>query len=214
MGRPLIPLTITGEEEEQLLAWSKRPKTAQALALRSRVVLLAAHGDSNTAIARQLSVTLPTVGKWRQRYLDQGLDGLVDEPRPGTSRKLSDKDVERVLALTLESTPSDATHWSTRSLAKRTGLSRASIHRIWRAFSLAPHRSETFKLSKDPLFIDGILWACIWTRPIVLWSCAWMKRVRFRHWIGPHPCCPCALDRSNVAPTTMSAMARLVCLLP
>ncbi|MGA9461390.1 MAG: IS630 family transposase [Terracidiphilus sp.] len=156
MGRPLIPLTITGEEEEQLLAWSKRPKTAQALALRSRVVLLAAHGDSNTAIARQLSVTLPTVGKWRQRYLDQGLDGLVDEPRPGTSRKLSDKDVERVLALTLESTPSDATHWSTRSLAKRTGLSRASIHRIWRAFSLAPHRSETFKLSKDPLFIDKV----------------------------------------------------------
>ena len=120
------------------------------------MVLLAAHGDSNTAIARQLSVTLPTVGKWRQRYLDQGLDGLVDEPRPGTSRKLSDKDVERVLALTLESTPSDATHWSTRSLAKRTGLSRASIHRIWRAFSLAPHRSETFKLSKDPLFIDKV----------------------------------------------------------
>ena len=156
MGRPLIPLTITREEEEQLLAWSKRPKTAQALAMRSRVVLLAANGNSNTAIARQLGVTLPTIGKWRQRYLDQGLDGLVDEPRPGTSRKLSDKDVERVLALTLESTPSDATHWSTRSLAKRTGLSRASIHRIWRAFSLAPHRSETFKLSKDPLFIDKV----------------------------------------------------------
>ena len=156
MGRPLTPLTITRDEEEQLLAWSRRPKTAQALAMRSRVVLLAAHGNSNTAIARQLAITLPTVGKWRQRYLDQGLDGLVDEPRPGTSRKLSDKDVERVLALTLESTPSDATHWSTRSLAKRTGLSRASIHRIWRAFSLAPHRSETFKLSKDPLFIDKV----------------------------------------------------------
>ena len=156
MGRPLTPFTVTREEEEQLLAWSRRPKTAQALAMRSRVVLLAAKGNSNTAIARQLAVTLPTVGKWRQRYLDQGLDGLVDEPRPGTSRKLSDKDVERVLALTLESTPSDATHWSTRSLAKRTGLSRASIHRIWRAFSLAPHRSETFKLSKDPLFIDKV----------------------------------------------------------
>ena len=156
MGRPLTPFTVTREEEEQLLAWSRRPKTAQALAMRSRVVLLAAKGNSNTAIARQLAVTLPTVGKWRQRYLDQGLDGLVDEPRPGTSRKLSDKDVERVLALTLESTPSDATHWSTRSLAKRTALSRASIHRIWRAFSLAPHRSETFKLSKDPLFIDKV----------------------------------------------------------
>jgi transposase len=156
MGRPLIPLTLVREEEQQLLAWSRRPKTAQALAMRSRVVLLAADGHSNTAIARQLAVTLPTVGKWRQRYLDQGLDGLVDEPRPGTSRKLSDKDVERVLAFTLESTPGDATHWSTRSLAKKTGLSRASIHRIWRAFSLAPHRSETFKLSKDPLFIDKV----------------------------------------------------------
>jgi transposase len=156
MGRPLTPLTLGREEKEQLLAWSRRPKTAQSLAMRSRVVLLAADGNSNTAIARQLSVTLPTVGKWRQRYLDQGLDGLVDEPRPGTSRKLSDKDVERVLAFTLESTPGDATHWSTRSLAKRTGLSRASIHRIWRAFSLAPHRTETFKLSKDPLFIDKV----------------------------------------------------------
>src|SRR5271155_4802238 len=156
MGRPLIPLSINAEDQAQLVAWSKRPKTAQALAMRSRIVLLAADGLSNTTIAHRLSVTLQTVGKWRQRYLDQGLDGLVDEPRPGTSRKLGDKDVERVLALTLESTPTDATHWSTRSMAKRSGLSRASIHRIWQAFSLAPHRSETFKLSKDPLFIDKV----------------------------------------------------------
>ncbi len=156
MGRPLIPLTVTAEYQAQLLAWSKRPKTAQALAMRSRVILLAAEGKSNTEIARQLSVTLQTVGKWRQRYLDIGLDGLVDEPRPGTSHKLRDQDVERVLALTLESTPADATHWSTRSMARRAGLSRASIHRIWQAFSLAPHRAETFKLSKDPLFIDKV----------------------------------------------------------
>ena len=155
-GRPLAPLSVTAEERSQLVAWSRRPKTAQALAMRSRVVLLAAEGRSNTEISRQLSVTLHTVGKWRQRYLDQRLDGLVDEPRPGTSRKLRDQHVERVLALTLESTPTDATHWSTRSLAKKTGLSHASIHRIWRAFSLAPHRSETFKLSKDPLFIDKV----------------------------------------------------------
>ena len=121
-----------------------------------RVVLRAGEGLSNTAIAQELGLSLQTVGKWRQRYLDQGVDGLLDEPRPGTSRKLSDTDVERVLALTLESTPADATHWSTRSLAKKAGLSRASIHRIWQAFSLAPHRSETFKLSKDPLFIDKV----------------------------------------------------------
>jgi transposase len=90
------------------------------------------------------------VGKWRQRYLDHGVDGLLDEPRPDTSRKLADKDVERVLALTLESTPADATHWSTRSLAKKTGLSRASIHRIWRAFSLAPHRM-TMHVTAQPV---------------------------------------------------------------
>ena len=146
-GRPLSPLSVSAEDHARLLTWSRRPKTAQALAMRSRVILLAAEGQSNTAISRELSVTLHTVGKWRQRYLDFGLDGLVDEPRPGTPRKLSDLDVERVLALTLESTPADATHWSTRSMAKRTGLSRASIHRIWRAFALAPHRSETLYLA-------------------------------------------------------------------
>src|ERR1700679_106242 len=156
MGRPLIAFSITAEDQAQLLTWSRRPKSSQALAMRSRVVLLAADGNSNTAIAHRLRVTLQTVGKWRQRYLDMGLDGLVDEPRQGTSHKLSDQDVERVWALTLESTPADATHWSTRSMAKRAGLSRASIHRIWQAFSLAPHRSETFKLSKDPLFIDKV----------------------------------------------------------
>lgn len=155
-GRPLAPLSISVEDRTQLVAWSKRPKTAQALAMRSRIVLLAGEGLSNTAIARQLHTRQHTVGKWRRRYLDSGLDGLLDEPRPGTSHKLRDQDVERVLALTLESTPTDATHWSTRSMAKRAGLSRASIHRIWQAFSLAPHRSETFKLSKDPLFIDKV----------------------------------------------------------
>ena len=156
MGRPLIALSITGDDHAQLQSWCKRPKTAQALAMRSRVVLLAAEGKSNTQIASQLRVTLQTVGKWRQRYLEQGLDGLVDEPRPGTSRKLSDADVERVLARTLESQPEAATHWSTRDMAKVCGLSQSSISRIWRAFSLAPHRSETFKLSKDPLFIEKV----------------------------------------------------------
>jgi transposase len=155
-GRPLTPLHLADGDRAQLIAWSKRPKTAQALAMRARIVLLAADGLSNTAIAGQLHTMHHTVGKWRRRYIESGLDGLVDEPRPGTSNKLRDKDVERVLALTLESVPSDATHWSTRSMAQRVGLSRASIHRIWQAFSLAPHRSETFKLSKDPLFIDKV----------------------------------------------------------
>jgi len=155
-GRPLAPLSISREDRSQLVAWSKRPKTAQALAMRSRIVLLAGEGLSNTAIASRLHTMQHTVGKWRRRYLESGLDGLLDEPRPGTSHKLGDAHVERVLTLTLESTPEDATHWSTRSMAKRVGLSRNSIQRIWQAFSLAPHRSETFKLSRDPLFIDKV----------------------------------------------------------
>jgi hypothetical protein len=106
--------------------------------------------------AAELGVTKQTVGKWRKRFLQKRLDGLLDEARPGTPRKLSDAEVERVLTLTLESKPKDATHWSTRSLAQASGLSRASVHRIWRAFALQPHRSESFKLSKDPLFIDKV----------------------------------------------------------
>src|SRR6202158_2384682 len=155
-GRPLVPLTLSWEHREQLQSWSRRAKTAQALAMRSRIVLLAADGLSNTEIARRQGCSLPTAGKWRQRFLDRGLDGLLDEPRPGTPRKLSDRHVERVLTRTLESQPEAATHWSTRDMAKACGLSQSTISRIWRAFSLAPHRAETFKLSRDPLFIDKV----------------------------------------------------------
>src|SRR6202790_295987 len=155
-GRPLVPLTLSSEHREQLQSWSRRAKTAQALAMRARIVLLAADGLSNTDIARRQGCSLPTAGKWRQRFLDRGLDGLLDEPRPGTPRKLSDRHVERVLTRTLESQPEAATHWSTRDMAKACGLSQSTISRIWRAFSLAPHRAETFKLSRDPLFIDKV----------------------------------------------------------
>jgi transposase len=155
-GRPVAVVTITREQRAQLESWSRRPKTAQALALRSRIILLAAEGQSSTAIAQQLATSGHTVGKWRQRFLEAGLDGLLDEPRPGTPRKLSDQQVELVLTRTLESQPEAATHWSTRDMAKACGLSQSSISRIWRAFSLAPHRAETFKLSRDPLFIEKV----------------------------------------------------------
>jgi len=155
-GRPIARVTATAEQRIDLDSWSKRPKTAQALAMRSRIVLLAAAGQSNTAIARQLSTCPHTVGKWRKRFLEQGVAGLLDGPRPGTPRKLSDRQVEKVITRTLESQPEAATHWSTRDIAKACGLSQSSISRIWRAFSLAPHRSETFKLSKDPLFIEKV----------------------------------------------------------
>jgi len=155
-GRPVAELAITGDEKATLERWSRRPKSAQALARRSRIVLECAQGESNTAVAQKLGITKQTVGKWRSRFLERRLDGLLDEPRPGTPRRVSDEEVERVLTLTLESTPRDATHWSTRSLAAEAGLSRSTVSRIWRAFALQPHRSETFKLSKDPLFVEKV----------------------------------------------------------
>jgi transposase-like protein len=120
------------------------------------VVLLATSGESNAAIAGQVSIRPHTVGKWRKRFVERGADGLLDEPRPGTPHKLSDQQIEQVLTRTLESRPEAATHWSTRDMAKACGLSQSTISRIWRAFSLQPHRVESFKLSRDPLFIEKV----------------------------------------------------------
>ena len=156
MGRPLTPLTLTDEERSELRGWARRPKTAQAHALRARIVLRCAEGWSNGNVAEALGVNRATVGKWRRRFLDLGMDGLVDAPRSGAPRTISDEDVERVIAITLENTPHDATHWSTRSLADATGLSQSAISRIWRAFALQPHRVETFKLSSDPQFVSKV----------------------------------------------------------
>jgi transposase len=155
-GRPLAPLTLTAGERETLDRWVQRRNTAQALAQRARLVLAAADGMSNKAIVTRLRVTRQTVTKWRQRFLRERLDGLLDEPRPGAPRTIRDADVERVVTLTLESRPEDATHWSTRAMARRTGMSQSAVSRIWRAFVLQPHRSETFKLSRDPLFIEKV----------------------------------------------------------
>jgi transposase len=155
-GRPIPKLTLTEQERDMLQQWARRPKSAQALAQRARIILTCAEGRTNIQAASELRLTAQTIGKWRGRFLQKRLDGLLDEPRPGTPRRLSDADVERVLVMTLESTPKGATHWSTRSMAEACGLSRCSINRIWRAFALAPHRTENFKLSKDPLFIEKV----------------------------------------------------------
>jgi transposase len=153
-GRPVPALLLAKGEREALGAWTRQPTCPQALALRARIILLCADGKSNTETAAQLHVTVQTVGKWRQRFIEKRLDGLLDEPRPGTPRKLTEADVDRVLELTLESAPPKTAHWSTRSLAAASGLSRASVHRIWRAFSLQPHREEAFKLLRDSLLVD------------------------------------------------------------
>jgi len=156
IGRPIPPITLTAQDRETLENWARRPKTAQALALRAKIVLSCAAGETNTVVARRFRVSKQMVGKWRSRFVASGVQGLLDEPRPGAPRLIGDAAVERVLTLTLESTPADATHWSTRSMAKRCGLSQSAVSRIWRAFSLQPHRSETFKLSRDPLFIEKV----------------------------------------------------------
>jgi transposase len=136
--------------------WTRRPTTAQALALRARIILACGVGKTNTAVAQELRVTGATVGKWRRRFGEQRLAGLLDEPRPGAPRTVDDAAVERVVALTLESRPRDATHWSTRSMAAEVGLSKNTVQRIWHAFGLQPHRTESFKLSSDPLFIEKV----------------------------------------------------------
>ena len=156
LGRPVPPIVLTTDERDTLERWTRRPTTAQALAMRARLVLRCAAGETATAIAHDVHVTKQTVGKWRGRFLARRLDGLLDEPRPGVPRKITDAHVERVLTATLESTPRDATHWSTRSLAQHCEMSQTAIARIWKAFALQPHRVDTFKLSKDPLFIDKV----------------------------------------------------------
>jgi len=149
-------IELDENEREQLERWARRPKSAQALALRSRIVLAADEGLKNTEIAERLSVDHATVGKWRNRFAALRLDGLTDEPRPGRPRTISDEQVEEVIVKTLETTPRDATHWSTRSMAKEVGLTQTAVSRVWRAFALQPHRQQGWKLSKDPLFIEKV----------------------------------------------------------
>ena len=155
-GRPKKPLVLTNDEREKLEQWARRPKTAQRLALRSRIVLGCVKGLPNQAVARELGVTGATVGKWRERFRTARLEGLADEPRPGAPREITDAQVEDVITRTLESTPPAATHWSTRSMARVTKLSRPTISRIWQAFGLQPHRAENFKLSADPFFVEKV----------------------------------------------------------
>jgi transposase len=155
-GTPLAELVVSDDEREILERWARRPTTAQALALRCRIVLACAEGLSNVEVADRLGVNRMTVGKWRGRFVSDRLDGLHDEPRPGGPRSIGDDDVERVIVKTLEETPPDATHWSTRSIAQAAGMSQSAVSRIWRAFGLKPHLVDTFKLSPDPLFIDKV----------------------------------------------------------
>lgn len=149
-------VVLTESERSELEKLAQRRKTAQALALRAKIVLQCAQGKSHLAIANMLGVSNVTVGKWRRRFAEKRLDGLMDEPRPGQPRKITDQDVERVIVMTLEQKPANATHWSTRTMAEAVGLNQTAIVRIWKAFGLQPHRQETFKISEDPFFIEKV----------------------------------------------------------
>ena len=157
MPGPSAPVVeLTDDELVQLTSWTRRSKSANALAMRARIVLAAAEGLGNTAVAAKVGVEVGTARKWRARFLAQRLEGLLDEPRPGRPRTVGDDEVEAVITRTLETTPRNATHWSTRSLAAELGLSQTAVSRIWRAFGLAPHRQDSWKLSKDPQFIEKV----------------------------------------------------------
>ena len=156
MARPLSKLVLSDEERDTLQRWARRRKTSQALALRCRIILKCADGTQNAVVADELNVTRTTVGKWRKRFVEQRLDGLMDEPRSGAPRTITDAQVEDVVPRTLESRPANETHWSTRSMAEATGMSQTAIVRIWKAFGLQPHRTKTFKISTDPQFIDKV----------------------------------------------------------
>jgi len=156
-GRPKAPLVLTAEERQTLERWARRPRSAQALALRARIVLACAEGATNQQVAERLGIWPQTVGKWRGRFVRERLEGLSDEPRPGRPRTIADQQVEEVIVKALEEPPPNHdTHWSTRSMARATGLSQSAISRIWRAFGLKPHLEQTWKLSADPQFIDKV----------------------------------------------------------
>ena len=155
-GRPLQPITVTPNAGQQLESMVRSHSLAQGLVRRARIVLLAADGMTNTDVAQQLGLSKPTVGKWRQRFIEQGLKGLYDELRPGAPRSIDDERIAELIRTTLKSKPKDGTHWTCRSIAEETKLSKSTVQRLWKAFSLQPHRQKHFKLSTDPFFVEKV----------------------------------------------------------
>jgi transposase len=211
-GPKPVELTLTEEERAELETWTRRQQSAQALALRSRIVLGCAEGENNTRLARRLGVSVSTVRTWRGRFASDRLDGLVDEPRT-----VGDDRVEEVIVKALESAPPDGgTHWSSRQMAAVSGLSQSTVSRVWRAFGLQPHRVEHWKLSKDPLFVEKVrdivgLYLDPPERALVL--CV-DEKSQIRRWIGPRRFCRCCRACPSADRTTTSATVPSACSLP
>jgi len=149
-------IVLTADERTELEGWARRRSSAAGLAMRSRIVLAAADGGTNTELAQRLGLAVTTVRRWRNRFVVDRCDGLLDEPRPGRPRVVGDEQIKALITATLEATPQDATHWSTRSMAEHLGMSQSMVSRVWRAFGLAPHKQDSWKLSKDPLFVEKV----------------------------------------------------------
>ena len=213
LGRPKVALILTDDERMQLDSLAHRSRTAPHLARRARIILTCAEGVDNKVVAKRLRMSQVTVCKWRGRFIRARLDGLYDESRPGAPRRVTDAQVEQVIVRTLEATPRGETHWSSRGMAKASGLGRTTIQQIWRAFGLQPHRTETFKLSTDPLLIEkvrdivGLSMQPTRNRTLVSVS---TRSPRFRRWTARRRCCRCARDKSSVGRMTTAAWDDLV----
>ncbi len=212
-GPAAVEIVLSAMERGELEARVRRRKIARADAMRAEIVLLAADGLNNCAIADEIGASRMTVLTWRKRFAAQRLDGLDDEPRCGAPRKIGDDKIADVVRKTLETMPSHATHWSTRSMAKASGLSVSTVHRIWNAFSLQPHRSETFKLSSDPHFVEKVrdIVGLYLDPPERALCFASMKRAKSRRLIAHNRCYRCALAKPSGEPMTMSVMASPPC---
>ena len=208
--RSAVWIELDEAERRELEARTRRRKISRADAMRAEIVLLAADGATNLAIAEQLGVTRLTVATWRKRFAAKRLDGLADEPRPGAPRKIGDEKIAEVVTTTLETMPAAATHWSTRSMAKASGLSISTVHRIWRAFSLQPHRSEpsSCRQTRCSSTRCATSSASTSTRRTTRWCSASMRNRRSRHWIAPSRCCQCDQGKPNGAPMTISGTGR------
>ena len=212
-GRHLAAIELSEHERERLQEWTRRRKTSQAWSMRARIVLGCAEGASNTEVANDLRATVQTVSKWRRRFVEKRLDGLLDEPRPGKPRTISDARIEKLIATTLNELPAGSTHWSRRQMAAKLKLSPTTIGRVWRAFGLQPHRVETFELSTDPLFVEKVrdIVGLYLDPPLKAMCCVSMRRVRFKHWIVRNRSCRWLLAFPNDARMTICAMAPRPC---